>query len=334
MPSLTIVVPAYNEAASLPAFHARLCPVLDGLVAAGMTCDVLYVDDGSRDGTWQQIEALAGRDRRVRALRLSRNFGKELALTAGLDHVHGDAALTLDADLQHPPEAIPAFVRHWQDGCDLVYGVRNARAGEGPVKRSASRLFYRVFGRVSDTAMPRDAGDFRLLSRPVLDALGSMRERQRFMKGLFAWVGFRQQAVPYEEAPRVAGRSTWNYWRLWNFALEAITSFSTLPLRIATYAGLLTSLCAFLFGLWVLGKALAYGDPVRGYPSLMVVMLFLGGVQLMALGVIGEYLGRLYLEAKQRPLYLVAGGIGAGFRRAGTVHAPGVDSGRGGGGAA
>ncbi len=299
---LCIVVPAFNEAQTLPALQARIAAVLDTLDLDGR---VLYVDDGSRDNTWQVMADLAAGDPRVSALRLSRNFGKELALTAGLDHADADAVVVLDADGQDPPELIPAFVAKWREGFDVVYGTRLARDGESWLKKFTAATFYRVMAWLSSTPVPRDTGDFRLMSRRALDALGKLRERHRFMKGLFAWVGFRQCAIPYHRQARLAGRSKFNYWRLWNFALEGITSFSTVPLRIATYVGLLTSLLAFVFGVWVVLKTLLWGDPVAGYPSLMVVILFLGGIQLMALGIIGEYLGRLYDEAKQRPLYLV-----------------------------
>jgi glycosyltransferase involved in cell wall biosynthesis len=299
---LTIVVPAYNESEGLRDFHARLAAVLDGL---DLATEVLYVDDGSRDDTHAIMRALRADDARVSTLRLARNFGKELALTAGLDHVEADAAVVIDADLQDPPELIPTFVQHWREGYDVVYGTRASRAGETGIKKMTSAGFYRVMERLSPTPIPRDTGDFRLLSRRALDALKQVRERQRFMKGLFTWVGYRQLAVVYHRDSRHAGQTKWNYWKLWNFAIEGITSFSTVPLRVATYFGLLAALAAFVFGLWVLGKALLFGDAVRGYPTLMVVILFLGGVQLMALGVIGEYLGRLYVESKQRPLYLI-----------------------------
>lgn len=302
MPKLTVVVPAYNESEGLREFHARVSAVLDGL---DMDTEVLYVDDGSRDDTWEVMCALRDADPRVSTLKLARNFGKELALTAGLDHVDADAAVVIDADLQDPPELIPTFVQHWREGCDVVYGTRASRAGETGFKKLTASGFYRVMEKLSSTPIPRDTGDFRLLSRRVLDALGQVRERQRFMKGLFTWVGFRQMPVVYHRDPRHAGETKWNYWKLWNFAIEGITSFSGAPLKLATYFGLLTALVAFAFGLWVLGKAVLFGDPVRGYPSLMVVVLFIGGAQLMALGVIGEYLGRLYVEAKQRPLYLI-----------------------------
>lgn len=310
MQTLAVVVPAHNESEVLGAFHARLAAMLDDLAAPaegrpGLDCTVLYVDDGSDDETWAILCNLRATDARVSTLRLSRNFGKELALTAGLDHVDADAVVVIDADLQDPPELIAEFVRRWREDFDVVYGTRASRAGESGFKKFTASVFYRVIGRLSDTPVPRDTGDFRLLSRRALDALKQVRERQRFMKGLFTWVGFRQTAVMYHRDPRHAGETKWNYWRLWNFALEGITSFSSAPLRIATYVGLATSVLAFGFGVWVLGKALLFGDPVRGYPSLMLAILFLGGVQLMALGMIGEYLGRLYLEAKQRPLYLV-----------------------------
>jgi glycosyltransferase involved in cell wall biosynthesis len=302
MSKLTVVVPAYNESEGLRDFHARLAVVLDEL---DVDSGVLYVDDGSNDDTWAIMCSLRDADPRVSTLRLSRNFGKELALTAGLDHVDADAAVVIDADLQDPPELIPTFVHHWREGYDVVYGTRASRAGETGFKKMTASGFYRVMGRLSSTPIPRDTGDFRLLSRRALDALGQVRERQRFMKGLFTWVGFRQLPVVYHRDPRHAGQTKWNYWRLWNFAIDGITSFSGAPLKVATYVGLLAAVLAFAFGLWVLGKALLYGDTVQGYPSLMVVVLFLGGIQLMALGVIGEYLGRLYVESKQRPLYLV-----------------------------
>ncbi len=272
---------------------------------------VLYVDDGSRDGTWDVLQQLAASDPRVALLRLARNFGKEPALTAGLDHVDTDAAIVLDADGQDPPELVPAFVAKWREGFDVVYGTRSRRDGESWFKRFTAAAFYRVMNRLSNIPVPPDTGDFRLVSRRVLDALRQTRERQRFMKGLFAWVGFRQAALAYERAPRVAGRSKFSYWRLWNLALEGITSFSTLPLRMATYIGVLTALVAFGWGSWIIARTLLWGDPVQGWPSLMTVVLFLGGIQLMALGIVGEYLGRTYIEVKQRPLYLVSDEIRA-----------------------
>ncbi|MBD7988602.1 glycosyltransferase family 2 protein [Luteimonas sp. Sa2BVA3] len=303
---LTVVVAAFNEAQSLPELHRRLATVLDAM-AAGDRVDggVLYVDDGSTDDTWAVLRSLAAADRRVSLLRLSRNFGKEAALTAGLDRVVDGAALILDADGQDPPELIPRFVARWREGYDDVHGTRLAREGEGWFKRASAHGFYRVMHRLSKTPVPTDTGDFRLLSPRALAALRELRERHRFMKGLFGWIGFNRIAVPYRREPRLAGRSKFNAWRLWNFALEGITSFSTAPLRMATYAGVATALVAFGYGLWIIVKALFWGDPVAGWPTMMAVILFLGGVQLVGLGMIGEYLGRLYEESKQRPLYLV-----------------------------
>ena len=301
---LTIVVAAYNEAEALPLLHARLLPVLAAM--GDVDARILYVDDGSSDATWPVMRQLAADDRRVGLLRLSRNFGKEAALTAGLDMVDGGAAMILDADAQDPPELIPQFVAKWREGFDNVYGRRSERAGEGWAKRATASMFYRVIGRLSRTPVPEDTGDFRLLSPRALAALRELRERHRFMKGLFGWVGFNGAEIAYEREARVAGRSKFNFWKLWNLALEGITSFSTAPLRISTYCGLLTALVALAYGIYVIVKALLYGDPVAGWPSMMAVILFLGGVQLIALGMIGEYLGRLYLEAKQRPLYVVS----------------------------
>jgi len=302
MTQLTIVVPAYNEAAVLDAFHRRLGAVLDQMP---LSCDVLYVDDGSRDETWTIIERLIATDPRTGGIRLSRNFGKEAALTAGLDHVIADAAVVIDADLQDPPELIPALVEQWRAGYDVVYATRTVREGETRFKRFTAAAFYRSMERLSDTSLPRDTGDFRLLSRRALDALGQLRERQRFMKGLFTWIGYRQTAVRYQREPRQAGQTKWNYWRLTQLAIEGITSFSTAPLRLATWVGLASALLAFVYGVWVLLKSLVHGDSVRGYPTLILVILFLGGVQLLALGVIGEYLGRNYAESKRRPLYFI-----------------------------
>ncbi|GAB3728765.1 glycosyltransferase family 2 protein [Silanimonas algicola] len=301
---LVLLVAAHNEEAVLPAMHPRFLAVAEAL---GAGVRVLYVDDGSRDGTWPLLSRfVADRPDRVGALRLSRNFGKELALTAGLDHVPpGAAVVVLDADGQDPPELVPSMVKRWRNGAEVVFGRRSERHGEPWLKRATAAAFYRVINALSDTPIPRDTGDFRLIGPRAVEALRGLRERQRFMKGLFAWVGFRAEAFEYERAPRLAGASKFNYWRLWNLAIEGITGFSTVPLRAATYVGLASSLAAFALGAWIMVRTLVWGDPVAGWPSLMVVIAFLGGLQLMALGIIGEYLGRLYLEAKQRPLYIV-----------------------------
>lgn len=300
---LTVVVAARNESESLPALHPRIAAVLSRLDR--IDGRMLYVDDGSTDRTWEVMQRLARQDPRVSLLRLSRNFGKELALTAGLDQVKDGAAMVLDADGQDPPELIPQFVAKWREGYDDVHGTRIHRAGENWLKRTTAAGFYRLIGRLSKTPIPADTGDFRLLSPRALQALGQLRERHRFMKGLFGWVGFNQAAIPYRREARLAGSSKFGLWKLWNFALEGITSFSTAPLRAATYLGLATAAFAFVFAIWIVFKAALYGDRVAGWPTMMAVILFMGGIQLIALGLIGEYLGRLYDESKQRPLYLV-----------------------------
>ncbi len=300
-PIFSVVVPAYNEAAGIADFHRRLARVMNGLGA----WEVIYVNDGSRDETLTALALLQRTDPHVALLNLSRNFGKEIATTAGLDHAAGEAVIVIDADLQDPPEVIPALAAAWYDGCDMAYAQRRARAGETRLKRATAHLFYRLMQRTGRVRLPPDTGDFRLMSRRVVDAVRQLREHHRFMKGLFAWVGFSTRAVPYDRAPRHAGRSSWSYWRLWNLAVEGITSFTVMPLKVATYLGLLVAVFAVGLGVQVVGKTLLFGNNVAGYPSLMTVVLFLGGVQLMTLGVMGEYLGRIFNETKQRPLYLV-----------------------------
>src|SRR5487761_2493688 len=312
IPTYSVVVPAYNEAAGIAEFHRRLARVMNGLGA----WEVIYVNDGSEDATLAVLEALRRADPHVALLNLSRNFGKEIATAAGLDHATGEAVIVIDADLQDPPEMIPALAAAWRDGSDTAYAQRCVRAGETRLKRVTAHLFYRLMQRTGRVKLPPDTGDFRLMSRRVVDAVRQLREQHRFMKGLFAWVGFSARAVPYDRAPRRAGRSSWSYWRLWNLALEGITSFTVMPLKVATYLGVLVAALAVAYGAQVVVKTLLFGNAVAGYPSLMTVVLFLGGVQLMTLGVMGEYLGRIFNETKQRPLYLVerfvaAEGIGA-----------------------
>lgn len=306
---LTVIVAAFNEEEALPRLHARIRAVLDSL-DDGIQARVLYVDDGSRDRTWEVMQQIAVADPATRLVRLSRNFGKEAALTAGLDMADEGAVVILDADGQDPPELIPQFVKRWRQGYDNVYGKRISREGETWLKRGTAKAFYRVMKFVSTTPVPVDTGDFRLLSPRAVAALRQLHERTRFMKGLFGWVGFRQVAVPYHRDPRRQGASKFGFWRLWNFALDGITSFSTIPLRLATYVGFATSSLALVFSVWVVVKAALWGDPVAGWPTMMAVILLLGGVQLMGLGMIGEYLGRLYEESKRRPLYLVEDFIG------------------------
>jgi polyisoprenyl-phosphate glycosyltransferase len=300
-PTFSVVVPAFNEQSTLPAFHGRLTAVMDALGP----WEVVYVNDGSTDATLAVLDTLRRAEPRVALLNLSRNFGKEIATTAGLDHARGEAVIVIDADLQDPPELIPALVSGWREGFDTVYAQRRARAADSILKRLTARLFYRVLGRLADIDIPRDVGDFRLMSRRVVEAVLQLREHHRCMKGLFAWVGFPAKAVPYDRAPRHAGRSAWGYGALWALALEGITGFTVAPLKVATYLGLVVALFASVFGAQLIGRTLLFGNPVPGYPSLMAVILFLGGVQLLTLGVMGEYLGRIFNETKSRPLYLV-----------------------------
>jgi len=301
---LSVVVPVFNEAAVIRDFHRRLVAVLDAL---SISSEVLYVNDGSTDDSMRLLREFAEADARVMLLDFSRNFGKEIAMTAGLDHACGDAVIVIDSDLQDPPELIPDMLREWQAGVDVVMMRRYSRDGESWLKKATASLFYRVMGSISELPIPADVGDFRLLSRRAVEALRALPERTRFMKGLFAWVGFRQLTLDYQRDARFAGETKWNYWRLWNLALEGVTSFSSAPLKIASYVGMATAVYALGAGVYVFGKSLLFGDPVAGYPSLMVTVLFLGGVQLVALGIIGEYLARMFVEVKGRPLYLLSG---------------------------
>lgn len=323
-PALSVVVPAFDEQEVLAEFHGRLAAAM---AALGLAWEVVYVNDGSRDGTLGVMLDLRAADPRVAVVNLSRNFGKEIALTAGLDHARGsEAVVVIDADLQDPPEVIGELVAAWREGFDVVYAQRRVRHGEGVVKRATAAAFYRVMQRIGGrVVLPKDTGDFRLMSRRALDALLALREQHRFMKGLFAWVGFPSRPVLYDRAPRAAGRTKWNWWKLWNLSLEGITSFTVAPLKVATYLGLATAVIALVYGAEVVVRTLLFGNPVAGYPSLMAVVLFLGGVQLMTLGIIGEYLGRVFNETKRRPLYLVERHLPSGVPSAGGTareHAP------------
>jgi glycosyltransferase involved in cell wall biosynthesis len=302
VPVFSIVVPMFNEAAGILLLHARLTAVMDGL---GEPWEVVYVNDGSRDTTLLIVEDLRGRDRQVAVVNLSRNFGKEIATTAGLDHARGAAVIVIDADLQDPPEVIPELVATWREGFDMVYARRRVREGDTWLKSRTAALFYRLMRNWGQVELPSDTGDFRLMSRRAVDALLQLREQHRFMKGLFAWVGFPSKPVLYDRAPRAAGATKWSYWKLWNLAIEGFTSFSVLPLKLATYIGIAVASAAALFGVMVVVRTLVRGDSPAGYPSLLVVVLLLGGTQLIFLGVIGEYLGRVFNETKHRPLYLV-----------------------------
>jgi glycosyltransferase involved in cell wall biosynthesis len=299
---ISIVIPAYNEQEVLPAFHARLTSAVAELSYA---FEIVYINDGSTDATLTILEDLYAKDPRVAIVDLSRNFGKEIALTAGLHNAQGVAVVVIDADLQDPPELIPQLITEWENGFDVVYARRTQRKGETWLKKASATGFYRVIQRLSKVRIPEDTGDFRLLSRRAVEALNTLSEQHRFMKGLFAWIGYKQKAVYYDRDPRFAGKTKWNYWKLWNFAIEGITSFTTAPLKFATYIGFLTAFVAFIYGSYMLVRTLFFGNPVPGYPSLIVIILFLGGVQLMAIGVVGEDVGRIFTETKRRPLYFL-----------------------------
>ena len=304
LPALSLVVPCYDEEDVLEQFCARATAAMEG---TGEPFEIVLVNDGSRDGTLALMMALQAADPRIAVVNLSRNFGKEIALTAGLDHARcTEAVVVIDADLQDPPEVIPALLAAARQGFDVAYAQRSIRHGESWMKRTTAAGFYRVMQRLGGRVqLPRDTGDFRLMSRRALDSLLALREQHRFMKGLFAWVGFPSVAVPYERAPRAAGTTKWNWWKLWNLSLEGITSFTVGPLKIASYLGVAVAFFAALYIVQLLVRTLFFGNPVAGFPSLMAAVLFLGGVQMMMLGIIGEYLGRIFNETKGRPLYIV-----------------------------
>ncbi len=309
-PLVSFVVPVYNEESTVATFIESVGPIA---TAVGVRAEFVFVNDGSTDGTLTALFDLQTRDTRIRILNLSRNFGKEAALTAGLEATTGEIVIPIDADLQDPPELLSTFIEKWRAGYDVVYGIRVDRAGDTFMKRLSARWFYRIFNVLTRTPIPQNVGDFRLMDRRVVDAVLAMDERSRFMKGLFAWVGFPSIGVEFERPERSSGTSNWTPWRLWNFALDGITSFSTAPLRIWTYIGMLIATGCGIYGAIILGLALTgnMGD-VPGYASLILVILFLGAMQLMSLGLIGEYLARVLTESKQRPLYLLEGIYEAG----------------------
>jgi len=310
-PVLSLIAPVKDEEEAIAPFIARVSPILDGLFADG-AWEILFVDDGSEDNTLAAILAAHGADPRVRAVSLSRNFGKEAALTAGLDFAGGQAVIPIDVDLQDPPEVIGAMLAKWRDGHEVVYGVRTNRQSDSLPKRLTADLYYRAHNYLSSDKIPEHAGDFRLLDRSVVEIIKAMPERNRFMKGLFAWSGFRQAAVEYERAPRAVGRTKFRYWKLWTLALDGITSASTMPLRIWSYIGVVIAGFTLLYAVWVVAKTILWGSDVAGYPSLIVAILFFGSVQLISLGVLGEYVGRILIETKRRPLYVVRRKIGLG----------------------
>lgn len=308
IPVLSVIVPVKEEEAAIAPFVARVAPILEALV--GQAWEILFIDDGSTDMTMAAIAATRVHHPRVRVLSLSRNFGKEAALSAGLDHATGDAVVPMDVDLQDPPEILAQMVVKWREGHDVVYGIRKSRSSDRIGKRVTAGMFYRAHNWLSRDKIPEHAGDFRLLDRRVVDVIRAMPERNRFMKGLFAWGGFRQVGVEYERAQRATGRTKFNYWKLWTLAVDGITSSSTMPLRIWSYIGGTVALVAMAYAVWVAISTLVFGSNVAGYPSLFVAVTFLGGVQLISLGVLGEYVGRILIETKQRPIYVIRDRLG------------------------
>jgi len=302
-PELSVIVPVYNEADNLEALVARLVPVLERVVASH---EIVFVDDGSSDNSMEKLRALHALDHRCRTVSFSRNFGKEIAIAAGLDHARGQAVVIIDADLQHPPEVIETFVARWREGFKNVYGTRIDRNADSPLRRMLTRRFYSLFETFGETGLPNGAGDFRLLDRQAVEALKSMGERARFSKGLYAWIGFKSIGVPFEVAERHAGTTKFSYGKLTRFALDGLMSFSTLPLKIWTYIGLVVSAFSLAMALYYILQTIFHGIDVPGYASLIVSITFFAGVQMLSLGILGEYIGRIFAEVKRRPLYLVA----------------------------
>ena len=304
---LSVVVPCYNEQEVIEQTHGRL---VDALSKIGIDYEILYVNDGSRDETAAILRRIAAGDARVRLVLFSRNFGHQMAVTAGIDHARGDAVVLIDADLQDPPEVIAEMVGAWRNGADVAYGVRTLRRGETWFKRATARAFYRVIHRMSEVRIPQQAGDFRLMDRRVVDALRRLPEQDRYLRGMVSWVGFRQVPIPFERQPRAAGETKYPLAKMLRFAIDGILSFSQKPLRIATWLGLFSALLAFTGIVWVLVVRLWWGQWVEGWASLLTAVLFLGGIQLICIGILGEYVGRIYREVKGRPLYIVADTVG------------------------
>jgi polyisoprenyl-phosphate glycosyltransferase len=299
---LSVISPVYNEENNIDYFFAKLLPVLESF---NLNYEIICIDDGSTDTTCQKILEIHKINPRIKLINLSRNFGKDNALTAGLHYASGRAVVPIDCDLQDPPELIGSLISKWREGYDVVYAVREKRHGEGLMKRITASLFYKFINLFSETPIPPNTGDFRLLDRRVVTVLNQIPERTRFMKGLFAWVGFKQIGIPYERQPRHLGKTKWNFWKLWNFALDGITLFSTSGLKVWSYIGIIISMLSFIYAMFLVIRTLIFGRDVPGYASIMVAVLFLGGLQLISLGFLGEYLGRVYAEVKQRPLYIV-----------------------------
>jgi len=310
-PILTILVPVKDEEEAIAPFVARVGKVLNGLSdPAAQSWEILFIDDGSNDATFAAILAANASQNRVRAVSLSRNFGKEAALSAGLDYARGDAVIPIHVDLQDPPEVIGDMIKAWRAGSEVVYGVRRNRESDSLPKRFTADLYYRAHNWLSSDKIPEHAGDFRLLDRKVVNVIRKMPERNRFMKGLFAWSGFKQTAVEYDRVEREVGSTKFRYWKLWTLALDGITSASTVPLRVWSYVGVVVALLSFAYASFIIGRTIISGANVPGYASLMTAILFFGGLQLISLGVLGEYVGRILIEAKQRPLYIVSQTVG------------------------
>lgn len=307
-PIISVVVCVYNEASVLNVFFQRLLPVLENITQGDY--EVICVDDGSTDASLTILMQMMANNSRFRLIEFSRNFGKEAALTAGIDHAIGKAVIPIDADLQDPPELIHKMVAEWQAGAEVVLAQRSNRDSDSIFKRQSSKCFYRLYNRLSKTPMPDNVGDFRLLDQSVVNAIRMLPERQRFMKGIFAWVGFRTVTIPYTRESRAEGVSKFTGWKLWNFALEGITSFTTIPLRIWTYVGLIGASLSALYACIIIMRTLIHGVDVPGYASLLVAVLFMGSLQLVSIGLIGEYIGRVYVESKQRPIYIIRRSIG------------------------
>ena len=307
--SLALLVPMYNEEESIPLFFSAIKTVMEKV---DVEYKIICVDDGSSDNTLKMLIDESKQNDHVQVVALSRNFGKEAAMTAALDYVEADAAIPIDADLQDPPELIDEMVEKWRDGFDVVYAKRVSRDADTAMKRGSAGGFYKLFNKLSHIKIPENVGDYRLMDSRVLEALKSLPEKDRFMKGLFCWPGFSSYTVEFERQERAAGDTKFNYWKLWNFALSGITSFSSLPVRAGVYLGLLISFSAFLYGGWIITKTLIFGADTPGYASILVIVLFLGGVQLTFLGLLGEYIGRIYMEVKNRPIYWVAKEAGFG----------------------
>ncbi len=302
-PDLSIIVSMYNEEESLATFFTEVKKVMKKL--SSYKYEIVCIDDGSTDKTFEMLEAYAKKDDAIKVVKFSRNFGKEYGMMAGLRFCKGRAAIPMDVDLQDPPNLIIDFVKKWEEGYDMVYGIRNDRTSDTFLKRCTAKLFYKVYNLMTRSPIPYNAGDYRLLDRKIIDAILSLKERNVFMKGIFGWTGFKSCGVKYIRQKRCAGVSKWNYWKLWNFALDGITASTTLPLRIWTYIGSLLSFTGMLYALYIIAKTIIYGVDVPGYASLMVFILLLGGIQMIILGILGEYIGRIFIEVKNRPLYIV-----------------------------